>query len=38
MELKIDLMPPEKNAWPVDPALILLPLAGLLSAALLMMV
>ena len=35
-EIQVDLLPVEKSAWPMDPALILLPLAGLLSAALLL--
>ena len=34
-ELKIDLLPPDPPTWPFDPALIILPLAGLLSALLL---
>lgn len=36
VDIKIDLLPPEKSAWPVDPALILLPLAGLISALVLL--
>lgn len=37
-ELIIDLLPEEKSAWPVDPALILLPLAGLVSAFVLLLI
>jgi len=36
LDLKIDLLPQEKSAWPMDPALILLPLAGLISALVLL--
>ena len=32
MELNIDLTPKDPPQWPVDPALVVLPLGGLLSA------